>query len=164
MAGLPRYIEQILEAAELNGKNLKLEITESMIMGNAASIVSVLQEIRSLDIQLAIDDFGTGYSSLSYLTRFPVNTLKIDRSFVSNIGFNSDSLEIIRTIHLLAHNLGMDITAEGVETAEQAACLREMACEFGQGYFFFQPLDADAITTLLAQELNTRPPSPPSIE
>ncbi|WP_416668382.1 putative bifunctional diguanylate cyclase/phosphodiesterase [Egbenema bharatensis] len=136
MVGLPRYIEQILEETELEGSNLKLEITESMIMENAASIVSMLHEIRRLGVQLAIDDFGTGYSSLSYLTRFPVNTIKIDRSFVSNIGFGKDCLEIVRTIHLLAYNLGMNVTAEGVETAEQAACLLEMECEYGQGFFF----------------------------
>lgn len=154
MPGLTRYMEQILEETELSGSNLQLEITESMIMENAASIVSVLHEIRNLGIQLAIDDFGTGYSSLSYLTRFPVNTLKIDRSFVGKIGFSSDSLEVVRTIHLLAHNLGMNVTAEGVETAEQAARLLEMDCEYGQGFFFFQPLDIDAITNLLQQEFN----------
>jgi diguanylate cyclase (GGDEF)-like protein/PAS domain S-box-containing protein len=155
MVGLPRYIEQILEETELEGANLKLEITESMIMENAASIVSVLHEIRRLGVQLAIDDFGTGYSSLSYLARFPVNTLKIDRSFVSNIEFGRDNLEIVRTIHLLAHNLDMNVTAEGVETAEQAACLLEMECEYGQGFFFFQPLDADAITNLLSQKFQS---------
>ncbi|NJR59345.1 MAG: EAL domain-containing protein [Cyanobacteria bacterium CRU_2_1] len=152
MSGLTEYICQILEETELDGTNLKLEMTESMVMENAAAIVAVLHQLRSFGIQLAIDDFGTGYSSLSYLARFPINTLKIDRSFVRNIGISSDSLEIVRTILALAHNLGMDVTAEGVETPEQANQLLGMHCEYGQGYFFAQPLDADAATNFLEQQ------------
>ena len=152
MPELIESIKQILAETELDGKNLKLEMTESMVMENAASVISVLHQLRRLGIQLAIDDFGTGYSSLSYLTRFPVNTLKIDRSFVSNIDISSDSLEIVRTIHVLAQNLGMNVTAEGVETIEQATQLLAMNCEYGQGFFFAQPLTADAATDLLTQQ------------
>jgi diguanylate cyclase (GGDEF)-like protein len=150
--GLPDYIEQILSETELPPVHLKLELTESMLMDNAASIVTVLHQIRSLGIQLAIDDFGTGYSSLSYLARFPINTLKIDRSFIRNIDLSGDSREIVRTVHALAHNLGMDVTAEGVETIEQVQQLQKMKCEYGQGYFFSPPLRADAVTQLLQQQ------------
>lgn len=152
MPELIESIKQILAETQLDGRNLKLEMTESMVMENAASVISVLHQLRRLGIQLAIDDFGTGYSSLSYLTRFPVNTLKIDRSFVGNIDISSDSLEIVRTIHVLAQNLGMDVTAEGVETSEQATQLLAMNCEYGQGFFFAQPLTADAATNLLIQQ------------
>lgn len=149
---LIEYIRQILREANLQGNNLKLEMTESMIMENPAAVVTVLDQIRMLGVQLAIDDFGTGYSSLSYLARFPINTLKIDRSFVSNIDVSSDSWEIVRTIHALACNLGLDVTAEGVETAEQAQQLLAMNCEYGQGFYFSQPLAADAVMDLLRQQ------------
>ncbi|WAL61723.1 putative bifunctional diguanylate cyclase/phosphodiesterase [Thermocoleostomius sinensis] len=152
MPNLPKYIEQILQETDLNPVHLKLEITESMLMENAASIVSVLRQIRALGIQLAIDDFGTGYSSLSYLARFPINTLKIDRSFIHNIDLNSDSREIVKTVHALAHNLGMDVTAEGVETIDQVQHLQTMNCEYGQGYFFSPPLHTEAVTQLLRQQ------------
>lgn len=151
MPGLHDCMQQILDETQLPPSQLKLEMTESMLMENAASVVTVLRRLRALGIQLAIDDFGTGYSSLSYLSRFPINTLKIDRSFVSNINKNSDSWEIVRTIHLLAHNLGMNVTAEGVETAAQVQQLLKMECEYGQGFFFAQPLSADAVTALLKQ-------------
>lgn len=154
MPGLVEHIEDILYETELEASALKLEMTESMLMERAASVVAVLHQIRNLGIQLAIDDFGTGYSSLSYLARFPINTLKIDQSFVRSIDVSSDSLEIVRMIYLLAHNLGMDVTAEGVETAEQAEQLRIMQCEYGQGYFFAQPLDAAAVSALLHQQQN----------
>lgn len=152
MPNLIEYIQQILQETGLDGKHLKLEMTESMVMEQAASVVAVLHQIRSLGIQLAIDDFGTGYSSLSYLARFPINTLKVDRTFVSSMDVSEDSLEIVRTIHALAHNLGMDVTAEGVETADQAEKLRLMNCEYGQGYFFSQPLDASVVSNLLMQQ------------
>lgn len=152
MPGLHDYIQQILYESQLDPSHLKLEVTESMLMENADSVVAVLRRLRHLGVQLAIDDFGTGYSSLSYLARFPINTLKIDRSFVSKINSSSDSWEIVRTIHLLAHNLGMTVTAEGVETAAQAQQLLEMNCDQGQGFFFFPPLEADAVTKLLKQQ------------
>ncbi len=152
MLGLTEQIRQILRETELNPANLKLELTESMVMENAAHVVDVLYQIRALGIHLAIDDFGTGYSSLSYLPRFPINTLKIDRSFVSQMDTCIDSLEIVRTILVLAHNLGIDVTAEGVETLEQQEQLLEMQCEFGQGYFFSEPMDVQAITQLLERQ------------
>jgi diguanylate cyclase (GGDEF)-like protein len=151
-SGLTEHIRQILQETQLDPVHLKLEITESTVMENASAVVGMLRQIRKLGIQLAIDDFGTGYSSLSYLPRFPINTLKIDRSFVKKMGTSDDGPEIIRTILALAHNLGMDVTAEGVETAEQAAQLLEMKCEYGQGYFFSKPLPRDAATQFLEQQ------------
>lgn len=153
MSGLTEQTRQILEETQLNPSSLKLELTESMVMENASSVVAVLRQIRALGIQLAIDDFGTGYSSLSYLPRFPINTLKIDRSFISKMGSNNDGLEIVRTILTLAHNLGMDVTAEGVESVEQVSQLLSMNCDYGQGYLFAKPLDRESATHLLTQQL-----------
>ena len=152
MPSLIETLRQILRETELDPVNLKLEITEGMVMDNATAVVDMLYQIRAQGIQLAIDDFGTGYSSLSYLPRFPINTLKIDRSFVSQMDFCTDSQEIVRTILSLAHNLGIDVTAEGVETAEQNAQLLEMQCELGQGFFFSEPLDAMSMTKLLERQ------------
>ena len=152
MPSLIETLRQILRETELDPVNLKLEITEGMVMDNAAAVVDMLYQIRAQGIQLAIDDFGTGYSSLSYLPRFPINTLKIDRSFVSQMDLCTDSQEIVRTILSLAHNLGIDVTAEGVETAEQNAQLLEMQCELGQGFFFSEPLDATGMTKLLERQ------------
>src|SRR4029434_4040714 len=111
---------------ELDPLSLKLEITESVVMENAEIATSMLSQLRTLGVQLSIDDFGTGYSSLSYLHRFPVNTLKIDRSFISRMSAGDENTEIVRTIMTLANNLGMDVVAEGVETQKQLAHLKEM--------------------------------------
>jgi EAL domain-containing protein (putative c-di-GMP-specific phosphodiesterase class I) len=110
----------------------------------------MLSQLRARNIQLCLDDFGTGYSSLSYLHRFPINTLKIDRTFVNRIGVEGENTEIVRTCLMLAHSLGMDAVAEGVETKEQLAQLRALGCEYGQGYFFSKPLPAAAALALLA--------------
>jgi diguanylate cyclase (GGDEF)-like protein/PAS domain S-box-containing protein len=151
MLDLSDRIHQILEESNLDPTSLKLELTESMVIENAASVIDILYQLRTLGIQLAIDDFGTGYSSLSYLPRFPLTTLKIDRSFVEQIGDCNDNLEIVRTILALAHKLRMDVVAEGVETEAQAVRLREMGCEYGQGFFFYKPLNVEAATQLLAK-------------
>ena len=146
---LPRYIHQILQENNLDASNLQLEITENVIMQNDAAATAMLLQLRDLGIQLLIDDFGTGYSSLGRLHRFPINMLKIDRSFVSNIGASQASLEITETIVTLAQKLGVDVTAEGVETAEQLRQLRALNCDYGQGYFFSPPLDAEAAEALI---------------
>ncbi len=151
MSSLANQIQQILQESNLDPTSLKLEMTESMVMENAANVVDMLYQLRALGIRLAIDDFGTGYSSLSYLPRFPLTTLKIDRSFVDQIGECDDNLEIVRTILALAHNLRMDVVAEGVETEVQATRLQEMGCEYGQGFFFYKPLNVEAATQLLAK-------------
>ncbi len=145
------HIRQILEETQLSPGRLKLEITESVIMENADSASALLLQIREMGIELAIDDFGTGYSSLSYLHRFPINALKIDRSFVSRIGAQGENAEIVRTIIALADNLCLDVVAEGVETAEQLAHLRALHCRHGQGYFFSKPIEAAAVESLLVR-------------
>lgn len=146
---LSQRIEQILQEYRLDPRTLKLEITESAIVENAESATVMLAQLRKLGIQLCMDDFGTGYSSLSYLHRFPIDMLKIDRSFVSRMSFDNEDSEIVRTIVTLAHNLGMNVTAEGVETAEQVDLLKEINCEYGQGYFFSKPIDSKAATALI---------------
>jgi diguanylate cyclase (GGDEF)-like protein len=147
---LIEQIDKILARTELDSRSLKLEITESAIVDNDASATAILQQLKSRHIQLSIDDFGTGYSSLSYLHRFPVDVLKIDRSFVSRIGETGENQEIVRAIVTLAHNLEMSAIAEGVETAQQCTYLRGMGCEFGQGYFFSKPLDSQSAEAMLA--------------
>jgi EAL domain-containing protein (putative c-di-GMP-specific phosphodiesterase class I) len=113
-----------------------------------------MDELRALGIELAIDDFGTGYSSLSYLQRFPIHTLKIDRSFISPHGAEErENAEIVRTIIVLARNMGKQVVAEGVETEEQFARLRELECAYGQGYLFSRPQDARATESLLREGL-----------
>jgi diguanylate cyclase (GGDEF)-like protein len=129
---------------------LRLELTESVLMDNADSAVAKLSQLRTLGVQVYIDDFGTGYSSLSYLQRLPVDTLKIDRTFISQLGLQAESIEIVSAIITLARNLGMSVAAEGVETAEQAEGLRALDCEFGQGYYFHRPLEGSAVEALFS--------------
>ncbi|WP_404783402.1 putative bifunctional diguanylate cyclase/phosphodiesterase [Altericista sp. CCNU0014] len=140
----PRFIEQldrVLAETGLDGSVLKLELTESMLLDNIESVLQTLASIKSRNIQLSIDDFGTGYSSLSYLPRFPINTLKIDRSFVDRMTVDAENLEIVRAIATLAHSIGIDVVAEGIETVQQLELLQTLHCEFGQGYLFSKPLD-----------------------
>ncbi len=138
--GLVENIARLLEEFKLPPRCLKLEITESVFSDNLEAAVGLLKQLRDLGVQLSIDDFGTGYSSLSYLQRFPVDTLKIDRSFVTQMMENEDNLAIVRTIVALAQNLGMDVVAEGVETEDQLTLLRKLECENGQGFLFSSPL------------------------
>ncbi len=150
-------LAQILEETKLDPGQLKLEMTESLVMQNVATASAMLKEMKTLGVLLGIDDFGTGYSSLSYLSRFPIDTLKVDGSFVSRIGEDKENLEIVRTIITLAHNLKMDVIAEGVETAEQLSQLRDLGCEYGQGYYFSRPVTAEEANHLIADLLP--PPS-----
>ena len=129
---------------------MKLEITESVLMEHTTAVSTMLTRLRALGVQLSLDDFGTGYSSLSYLHRFPMQILKIDRSFVMGMNTDSKNAEIVRTIIALTRNLGMDVVAEGVETAEHLTALRALQCDYGQGYWFAKPLEAQAATALLA--------------
>ncbi|HHP7246331.1 MAG TPA: EAL domain-containing protein [Elainellaceae cyanobacterium] len=147
-------IRQILEETGLSATSLKLEITESTIMENVDSAKCMLHELQALGISLSIDDFGTGYSSLGHLYRFPIDTLKIDRSFVDGVDSDAEKMEIIQTVVTLAWNLGMDVVAEGVETAKQLAQLKALQCESGQGYLFSKPLSTEAATDFLAERLS----------
>ncbi|MEB3283180.1 MAG: EAL domain-containing protein [Lyngbya sp.] len=150
-------IDRILAETHCNPHCLKLEITESIIMKNFQTSGVVLEELRKRGIQLSIDDFGTGYSSLSYLHQFPINTLKIDQSFVRRLepqtsnssGKSSQQIQIIRAIVTLAHNLNLDVIAEGIETVEQMQLLQELDCEMGQGYLFSKPLNPEQATKFL---------------
>lgn len=141
-------IAQMLEETKFNPRCLKLEITESVLMDNAEQSVKTIGELRKMGIRVSIDDFGTGYSSLSYLHRFPIDTLKIDRSFVNRIG-DGESSEIVQTIINLASNLGMEVVAEGVETEEQLTFLRDINCNYGQGYYYSRPIDKLSATELV---------------
>jgi predicted signal transduction protein with EAL and GGDEF domain len=119
-----------------------------VLMDNVDAAVAILQQLKTLGIQLAIDDFGTGYSSLSYLHRLPIDTLKVDRSFVNNVDCDPEKIEMIRTIVSMAWNLGMNVVAEGVETKKQMYQLQALKCDYGQGYFFSRPIDAEAAKAL----------------
>ncbi len=142
-------VKRILDDTGLEPSKLKLEITESAVMGNAEAAISMLKQLKMLGVQLSIDDFGTGYSSLSYLHRFPIDTLKVDRSFVSTMEDGSENGEIVRTIISLAKTLGMNVVAEGIETVHQVHQLRILDCEYGQGYLFARPLPMDEAEALI---------------
>jgi diguanylate cyclase (GGDEF)-like protein len=146
---LLEQIEAVLRETGLDPRGLKLEITESVVMENLEAATRTLERLRALGVELSVDDFGTGYSSLSYLQRFPVSTLKIDRSFVSRMTESGGTAEIVRTVMRLAQNLGMGVVAEGVETERQREMLRALECEFGQGFYFSRPMDGDAAEALI---------------
>ncbi len=150
--------EQVVEALESSGlpsRCLKLEITESYLIENSDKAVKVMNRLRDIGVELSLDDFGTGYSSLSYLHRLPVNSLKIDRSFISQMSESEEHGEIVRTIVRLAQNLKMDVIAEGIETAEQLDQLNELNCGFGQGYLFARPMDAEMAEEFINENIGT---------
>ena len=152
----PNLVENIgllLKELALPPHSLKLEITESTVMEDPTTAVEMLQQMKALGIRLAIDDFGTGYSSLSYLHRFPLDTLKIDRSFISGAAGGESGMEIARTIMPLAKNLRLDVVAEGVETAEQVQELKKLECKYAQGFFFSKPLSRYEAEALLAEHV-----------
>jgi diguanylate cyclase (GGDEF)-like protein/PAS domain S-box-containing protein len=146
-------IDRLLLKSNLEGRYLQLELTESMLMDDVDNLIDILGQLRLRGIQLSIDDFGTGYSSLSYLHRFPVNYLKIDRSFVKDISTNRESLQITESIVALSNNLNIAAVAEGVETKEQLTLLRQLGCEYVQGYLFSRPLPVEEATQLLGRLL-----------
>ena len=142
-------VEKILQETQVDPTAIKLEITETITMDNAERTIRVVKGMKRLGVRVSIDDFGTGYSSLSYLRRFPMDTLKIDRSFVHNLASNPENLEIVRTIIGLARNLGMEVVAEGAETADEIEQLKALECDFSQGYFFSKPVDSEQAGNLL---------------
>jgi diguanylate cyclase (GGDEF)-like protein len=141
-------VKKILIDIDLPSNCLKLEITESCLLDATDSKPSALEQLKALDIKLCIDDFGTGYSSLSRLHELPINTLKIDRTFVNELEANADN-SIVSTIIKLAHSLNMDVVAEGIETEDQKQILRSLSCDYGQGYLLSLPLDTDEATSLI---------------
>jgi diguanylate cyclase (GGDEF)-like protein/PAS domain S-box-containing protein len=141
-------LDAILAETKLEGRYLKLEITEGTLIESTDTITEILLAIRARNVQLSIDDFGIGYSSLSYLSRFPINTLKIDQSFIKRLE-QDENLGIVRAIVTLAHTLGMDVVAEGIETQDQLNHLKQLNCEFAQGYLFAPALDAGAAEALI---------------
>ena len=143
-------IDQILTETQLNPQCLKLEITESAIMDNVNFAAVILQKLRERSIGLSIDDFGTGYSSLSYMHSFPVSSLKIDRSFVQRLDGNPENLGLIPAIISIAKTMGMSAIAEGIETTQQLNQLKTLGCDFGQGYLFSKPVEAQTATELIA--------------
>ncbi len=144
-------LDQILGDTGLDGSSLRLEITESVLIEPEGSIQDTLRQIKNRNIKLSIDDFGTGYSSLSYLRRFPIDNLKIDRSFIQQMNFDSENFEIVRLIITLAKTLGMKTISEGVETSLQLNQLKGLGCEFAQGYLFSIPLAPEQIELMLAK-------------
>ena len=150
-ADLITQVQEALITTGLDGANLKLEITESMVMEDVESTIALLHELKELKIKISMDDFGTGFSSFSYLHRFPIDTLKIDRSFVSNMSQGKKNQDIVNTIVILAHGLDLDVIAEGIETREEQDILYRFDCEYGQGYFFAKPLPPEDATELFEQ-------------
>ena len=143
-------IDYLLQSLNLKGEDLKLEITESTLMENASAVTKVLEKLKERNIKLCIDDFGTGYSSLSYLRYLPVDTVKIDRSFISP-EINNKNYDIVKAIVNLAHSLKLDVIAEGIETETQLEMLRHLGCEYGQGYLFAYPLHSKDVLDVVQQ-------------
>jgi len=161
---LAAQIGTILGEVGIDPSSVDVEITETIVMADPQRSSLVLSELKSLGVHLSIDDFGTGYSSLSRLQGFPVDTLKIDRAFISKMDTDSETSEIVRIIIMLAHNLGLRVVAEGAENAAQVSLLKQMKCELVQGYFFARPGDHAAAQALL---MSTYPadllPSPTAV-
>ena len=148
-------IKTITEHTGLEASSLKIEITESEMMKSPEAVSKVLADMKAQQIDTCLDDFGTGYSSLSHLQQLAIRFLKIDQSFVRRLGTEDDALAIVKTIIALAHQLGRQVIAEGVENAEHLVILRSLGCEYGQGYFFAKPLPASLATAFLEMEGHT---------
>jgi len=154
---LVRTVAEVLDETGLESRYLEIELTESMVMHDAEQLVAMLGELKRLGVQISVDDFGTGYSSLSYLKRFPVDRLKVDRSFVEHLATDSDDATIVRAIITLGHNLGLKVVAEGVELPEQLDFLRLNHCDEAQGFIYCRPVDSHELAQKLI-EVNSRTP------
>jgi EAL domain-containing protein (putative c-di-GMP-specific phosphodiesterase class I) len=149
-AGFLQGIREVLRESRLDSRYLQLELTEGALMKNGASTIAALRAVKAMGVGLAIDDFGTGYSSLSHLNEFPIDVLKLDQSFVHEIRAATDPAPIVSAVISMGRSLNHRVVAEGVETAEQLACLQAMGCGEGQGYYFSRPLQAEEFAKLLA--------------
>ena len=154
--GLVAEVTGILRDTGSDGRNIGLEITESVIMESAHSAPQVLSDLRELGVDLIMDDFGTGHSSLSWLHRFPLEAIKIDRGFVLSEGSSRDSAAVVNAIITLAHNLSIKVTVEGIETPEQVTQFLDLGCDYGQGSFFSKPISPGEVTALLDQQFLSR--------
>lgn len=143
--GVYEFVQRVLSETGLPSDRLELELTESAMASDSATVINTLSRLDALGVTLAIDDFGTGYSSMSYLRQLPVDKVKIDRSFVAELTTDEGAAAIVETVIRLAHTLGLKVTAEGIETPEQLASLRRLGCDYGQGYFFARPMPATAL-------------------
>ena len=147
--GLVEIVAETLAAHGLPAQALKLEVTESTVMGDATTVQKTVHDLRELGVAISMDDFGTGFSSLSLLHQLPFDILKIDRSFISRL---PKEVQLVQTTLQLAEGFGMSVVAEGVETAEQLALMRELRCKYAQGYFFARPLPADSATAYILEQ------------
>jgi EAL domain-containing protein (putative c-di-GMP-specific phosphodiesterase class I) len=154
--GLAEEVQSVLETCGLKPEQLHIEITESAIMQHAQSTVTLLTDLQQLGVKLYIDDFGIGYSSLSYLHQFPLDAIKIDRSFINNMQQNEKLSELVSTIIKLAHTLNMKVIAEGVETSNQRFSLESMKCEEAQGFHFAKPMEKTKIETLFLRNTSAK--------
>jgi diguanylate cyclase len=145
-------VTAVLEQSGLPASDLELEITETVAMQDSGTTFATLRRLKELGVQISLDDFGTGHSSLSYLRRFPVDTLKIDQSFVRDLGRDPHTATIVRAIIAMARSLGLRVVAEGVETAEQQATLKAQGCQLAQGYLLSRPLPMEELVAYLAKE------------
>lgn len=156
---LIQVVSEVIEESRLEPEYLELELTETTLMENAKQMLGTLRDLKNIGVRLSIDDFGTGYSSLSYLRQFPVDALKIDRSFVSVLDIEPDAAAIIKTIISLGHNLNLHIVAEGVETADQLAALKEYDCDEIQGYYYSRPLSTSGFSEMFKKLRSFDPPA-----
>lgn len=148
---LTEIVAQALSSSGLKGTSLRLEITERVLVDNFTTANLMIQSVQAMGVQVQMDDFGTGYSALAYLHKFPINTLKIDRTFISEMGNDPKGLGLVRAIVLMGIELGMETIAEGIETDQQLRMLKSLACEFGQGFLLSMPLDAAAAGDMLVK-------------
>jgi len=156
-SNLFKLVAETLEKTQLPPECLILEITETLMIQNTEAMIEKLQQLKDLGIRLAIDDFGTGYSSLSYLHRFPVDILKIDKSFIEKVCQGKEGTAVARAIIMMGESLNLRVIAEGIENAEQVLALKHLGCESGQGYHFSPPLDGAAALEYIARHYNIAP-------
>ena len=149
----PAMVAHYLRESGLEAQFLELEITESLMMESPEEALTVLNQLSALGVHLSLDDFGTGYSSLSYLPRFPIDTIKIDRSFISKMSLDPNTMQIVVAIVTLCQKMGKSIIAEGIETWDQRKLLEEIRCSYGQGYLFSRPLDEAAIVSHMRKQV-----------